>query len=413
MTSTSATDFDLLIAGAGMVGATLAAALTGNGLRIGILDRHPVPAGVCPWQRPQPAFDLRVSAIAPASRDFLAAIDVWPGVVGARFKPYTCMRVWDADGTGAIEFAAGDVHQDALGFIVENSVLLSALHARLGQATDITVLTPETVEERTVEPVTGGGGNHTVLRLGSGRSVSTTLLVGADGPDSPVRRLAGLRTRAWDYPHTAIVATVETGKDHENTAWQRFLTRGPLAFLPLAGPEHAPQRYCSIVWSTLHDEADALMQLSDDAFADRLAKALENRLGQVRLVGPRAHFPLRQCHARDYVGEGVVLVGDAAHTIHPLAGQGVNLGFQDVLALSRALLANGQSGRPLNDPVMLHRYQRERVAHNLAMMAAMEGLQRLFAQEALPIRWLRNEGLTRINRLPWLKQQLIRQASGY
>jgi 2-octaprenylphenol hydroxylase len=240
--------------------------------------------------------------------------------------------------------------------------------------------------------------------------VRTTLVVGADGANSFVRQTLGFKTREWDYHHHAIVCTVETEKPHQHTAWQRFMTSGPVALLPLTANDNA--HFCSIVWSVIPQEAERLMQLSDIEFAAALTQATEACLGKVLGSSQRFSFPLRQRHAVDYVQEGVALVADAAHTIHPLAGQGINLGLQDVRVLAEELLRAKALQQGLGDMQVLSRYQRRRKTDNLMMMAVMEGFQRLFGQSSLLLRWVRNRGMAEVARHPVLKKQLIKQAMG-
>jgi 2-octaprenylphenol hydroxylase len=218
------------------------------------------------------------------------------------------------------------------------------------------------------------------------------------------------QTREWDYGHRAIVATVQVAEPHRDTAWQRFLPSGPLAFLPLPGTEDA--HFCSIVWSVEEQLADRLLELEDEAFCRDLDRAFEGNLGGVIGSGPRFAFPLRQRHAVDYVQPGVALVADAAHTIHPLAGQGINLGLQDVSALAQELIAGRERGISPGRPEVLARYQRRRKGENLLMMGAMDGFKRLFEHQALPARWLRNAGMRGVGRIAPLKQRLMRHAMG-
>jgi 2-octaprenylphenol hydroxylase len=225
-----------------------------------------------------------------------------------------------------------------------------------------------------------------------------------------VRELAGFRTREWDYGHRALVTTVETERGHGATAWQRFLSSGPLAYLPL--PEHDGHHFCSIVWSVEHGLADDLEAMDEEAFRAALGAALEYRLGEVVACSARVCFPLRQRHAIDYIKPGVALVGDAAHTIHPLAGQGINLGLQDVAALADEVLAGVARGEDPGSYQLLRRYQRRRKGENLLMMAAMEGFKNLFGARQLPVRWLRNQGLKWVDRSGPLKYQMMRHAMG-
>ena len=239
------------------------------------------------------------------------------------------MHVWDAEGTGSIHFSAAALGADSLGSIVENSILLARLYERLRQQENLTIISPFT--STVLESETGGG---ILLASESGQRLQTSLLIGADGANSAIRRLAGMSGREWDYGQAALVTTVRTSRSHEHTAWQRFLETGPLAFLPLAAANETGFRHSSIVWSTQPDDAEELLKLPDEQFRSRLSAAIEHRLGEVEWTDRRFQFPLRQRHADSYIKGSIVLVGDAAHTIHPLAGQGVNLGLKDVAVLA-------------------------------------------------------------------------------
>jgi 2-octaprenylphenol hydroxylase len=411
--------YDIVVVGGGLVGASLVLALAERGLRIAVLDTQPLSRQH--WQREEPQagldhFDPRVSAITPASQRFLDSLGVWDAVLERRASPYTDMHVWEADGTGSIHFAAGDIHCEALGHIVENAVLLAALHERLHGVSGVELLAPVSLESLERLPVPGpldADQSRTVLTLADGRSLRARVLVAADGANSRVRELAGFELSEWDYEHHAIVTTVRTSLPHQRTAAQRFMDDGVLAFLPLqTAPGVDDQHYCSIVWSVLPERAAKLMLLSDVEFAGALEVAIESRFGQIEHVDPRFSVPLRQRHARHYVQEGIALIGDAAHTIHPLAGQGVNLGFQDASALASQLLqALARQDEPGSLQV-LRRYQRQRIGHNLGMMWVMEGFKRLYADQALPLRWLRNAGMAGLDRTVLLKSRIMRSAMG-
>lgn len=425
--SESDNSVDVVICGAGMVGLALALALVPSGLRLALLDRGPpspatahwlpTDTGLCPPQALReslslPTFGTRVSALTPASRDLLAGLGVWPLLEQLRVCPYTDMRVWDADGTGAIHFASNELHLPCLGHIAENMLITQALNAALTGHTAVRRFQPDTLValERHVDRK---GGSEQVLTLASGAELHCRLLIGADGASSQVRELAGFPVRSWDYGHRALVATVRTERPHQNTAWQRFMTTGPLAFLPLTLPgSHEQHHYCSIVWSCIPALAEELLALDDGAFARRLEQAFEARLGAIATVSPRSSFPLRQLHANDYVREGIALVGDAAHVIHPLAGQGVNLGFADVRSLAAVLMAAGARDDDPASAQVLGRYQRQRKPANLGMMLTMEGFKRVFGSEQLTLRWLRNTGLKTAAALTPLKHEMMSRAMG-
>lgn len=391
---------DLIIVGAGMVGSALALALQEQGLDILLIDGGPL--SVKPFD-PAAPFEPRVSALSIASQRVLERLGVWPGIVARRSSPYAEMRVWDGCGTGQIHFSAASVHAEALGHIVENRVVQDALLERLHDG-PVGLLNNARLEQLR------RSGDDWLLTLTDGRQLRTPLLIAADGANSAVRRLAGCATREWDYLHHAIVTSVRCSEPHQATAWQRFTDDGPLAFLPLAGP--AGEHWCSIVWSATPGEAERLMALDDGGFCVELGKAFEHRLGSVLHADPRLRIPLRQRHAKRYVEAGLALIGDAAHSIHPLAGQGVNLGFLDAAVLAEVLLHARARGERLADERVLSRYERRRMPHNLAMMAAMEGFERLFQADPLPLRWLRNAGLDWVDELPEAKALFVRQALG-
>ncbi|MFP6799069.1 MAG: 2-octaprenyl-3-methyl-6-methoxy-1,4-benzoquinol hydroxylase [Pseudomonas sp.] len=391
---------DLIIVGAGMVGSALALALQDQGLEVLLVDGGPL--SVKPFD-PQAAFEPRVSALSAASQRILERLGVWDGIAARRACPYGEMQVWDGSGTGQIHFSAASVHAESLGHIVENRVVQDALLERLHDSS-IGLLPGARLEQLR------RSGDGWLLSLNDGRELRAPLLIAADGANSAVRRLAGCATREWDYLHHAIVTSVRCAKPHQATAWQRFTDDGPLAFLPLAGPEC--EHWCSIVWSVTPTEAERLMALDDAGFRRVLGFAFEHRLGEVLHADARVCIPLRQRHAKRYVEDGLALIGDAAHSIHPLAGQGVNLGFLDVAVLAEVLLHAAQRGERLGDVKVLSRYERRRMPHNLAMMAAMEGFERLFQADPLPVRWLRNSGLNWVDELPEAKALFVRQALG-
>ena len=416
--------YDIVIIGAGLVGQSLAAALaSGNpALTVALID----PALATPPDLPPellPAlpdlaasgldsFDLRVSALTARSQHLLTAIGAWQWIRPARRQPYTHMTVWDAEGTGEVNFDAADLHVPCLGHIIENRETLAGLRQRLTACPAVTLITQPV---RYLDSRRADGLTPVVLERGSGQdsggqrdTLLASLVVGADGAHSRVRQWVGLPTSEWDYQHQALVATVSTERPMAATAWQRFRPQGPLALLPMP----TNPRLASIVWSTSDTEANTLMALDNADFCTALSAAFEQRLGAITACSPRAAIPLRQRHARRYWQDGVVLAGDAAHTIHPLAGQGVNLGFKDVEVLAEEILAAVARGISPGHDQVLARYQRRRQLDNLATMAAMEGFKRLFAADAPLIRLLRNSGMTQFDRLLPVKQHVMMQAMG-
>jgi len=394
---------DIVIVGGGIAGLAAAAALAQAGLSLLLVEAHALPD--FPEQPGDGVddFDPRVSALTLRSIAFLEALGAWDAVVARRQCPYRHMAVWDAEGTGAIDFDAAELGARSLGTIVENRLLTAALGERVRATPAIEVRAPAKLADATRS-------EHGVcLRLDGGEELHCSLLIAADGALSPSRELFGFRTREWDYHHRAVVTTAAFAQGHEHTAWQRFLPTGPLALLPLPAPD---DRLCSIVWSIEEDLADALLERDDAGFCEALGEASEYRLGKVLACARRYAFPLRQRHAVDYVQEGVALVADAAHTIHPLAGQGINLGLADVEVLTEELLRAVRLGISPGSLAVLRRYQRRRKGDNLSMMAAMDGFKRLFGSDIPALRWARNEGLRRVSGVPALKRRIMRHAMG-
>lgn len=397
-------DFDVIIVGGGIAGTALALALVKTSLRILLLE-----AAVKEFNHSDVsaadvnAFDNRVSALTEGSRRFLDDLGAWADMALKRVSPYSKMTVWDAEGTAQLNFDCREVSQSWLGHIVENRVIVSSLLNQVMKYPSITVRQNVRVKSVLL------GESFSTLVLQDDSSITASLVVGADGANSFLRQAAGFITREWDYGHKAIVCTVKTELPHQKTAWQRFMPEGPLAFLPLHDAE-ARHQFSSIVWSTLPENADRLMQLDNAEFSLQLERSFESRLGKIIDVGSRQCFPLRQRHAVDYCKQGIALIADAAHTIHPLAGQGINLGLKDVRVLAEELIRADQRNLNPGSLDVLSRYQRRRKADNLTTMAAMDGFKQIFARKELPLRWLRNTGMRWVSDIPVLKRALIRQA---
>jgi 2-octaprenylphenol hydroxylase len=398
-------DYDVIIVGAGMVGAS-AACLLSKAVR----GKHLTPIKIAlveanvvlPFNEDD--FDPRVAAITEKSRKLLARCDAWSTIENLRVSPYVSMEVWDAESTGKISFDSCSIHEANLGHIVESTVVVEALLEKIDQLDNIDFICPASISnyDRCNEEIT--------VVLDDGRTMTAALLIGADGGNSKVRRHFNFECKEWDYQQEAIVATVKTQNSNQKTAWQRFTPSGPLALLPLN--KQSNLQYSSVVWSQDSPSANALAALDDAQFCIELTKASESCLGEILSVGPRYSFPLRQRHAIHYVQERVALIGDSAHTVHPLAGQGVNLGFSDVEVLIEELERALLRGIDVGDKKILKRYQRRRKPENLAIMALMEVFKRLFAADQLSLRFLRSKGMSQLDGIRPLKNEIIRRAMG-
>ena len=383
--------FDIVVVGGGPVGAATAVALAQQGFAVALLER-----GSAPPAYDAADYDLRVYALAPHSARLLDGLGAWPNISSRRTSPYSGMRVWERGAEHALSFDCADSGRAELGWIVEHSLVVDALWARLEGVVRY---------ERAAVESARFGDSGTVLRLADGRELRARLVVAADGADSQLRGLAGIDTVGWGYAQRAIVCHVRTQQPHRAIAWQRFLSSGPLAFLPLADGR------CSIVWSAEEDLARELLALDDAAFMSRLAQALEHALGEVVQTTARVSFPLRLLHAQDYARAGLVLVGDAAHAIHPLAGQGVNLGFADVEQLVATLVEARDAGRDWSGLRNLQRYARARKAANLEMLTLTEGLYRAFRLRLPGLKAALGLGMEAVGKLGPLKAWLARQAA--
>ncbi len=403
-------DFDLAIVGAGVVGCSLARLFAETPLRISLIEAHtaaPPPAVVAEPGTPSD-FSARTAALSPASRTLLERVGAWQLLPPARICPYAQMRVWDADGSGGVCFDAAELSatDTALGWIVEQDAIEHSLSQLVASQDGLQLLRGTGLSALQL-PLVEGEPAH--LSLADGSRLSAALVIGADGARSAVRKLAGIDHRVWDCRQTAIAVVAQTERVHQDTAWQRFTEHGPLAFLPLAG---GGGHFCSVVWSADSDVATALLALEDSAFCRALARSFEHRLGVVRAVGSRVSFALSQRHAEDYARPGCVLVGDAVRAVHPLAGQGLNLGLTDVAVLGEELLRWRRSGGAMGALQPLLRYQRRCREHNLAMLGSMAGLQQLFAARHPLLRLARNEGLRWVDRSPALKRFFAHRAMG-
>ena len=385
---------DIAIVGGGIVGLTLAAALKKSELNIAVIDKK---ASHQPLAEKPTA---RVSAINQANIAALQQLDVWEHVQQDRASAYTHMHVWDKDSFGDIHFACDEMGSDTLGVIMENQALVNGLSDAVSAQPNVQLVTAG------IERVLAGP-NQTMLMLDNNDAISCRLLVGADGGNSYVRKQAGFPITFKDYEHTAIVANIRTKEPHNKVARQAFTPTGPLALLPMADPH-----VCSIVWSESPDAAGALMSMDDTDFCNALSAASNSVLGTASLETQRVSFPLTMRYAREWAKNGVVLVGDAAHTIHPLAGQGANLGMQDALALAELLMQLEAQNKDIGLHKHLRPYERSRKTEAMKMIAAMDGFKFLFDGDDPIKKLIRGIGLTATNKLDVVKNAFVSHAMG-
>ena len=385
---------DVVVAGGGMVGAATALALSREGLEVMVVEaREPAP-----WD-PDAEVDLRVVALAPSSARLLDDIGAWQPILARRANAYRHMHVWDAAHGAALDFDAADLDRESLGWIVENALVQHVLW----QALDAAGVRRE-CPARVVAFTASGEGVR--VTLDDDRHLDARLLVAADGAASPLRATAGIGTRGRDYAQRGVVAHVRFERQHQDTAWQRFLADGPLALLPLADGR------CSIVWTLPEARAREVLALDDAAFRDALGVASDFRLGRVTACSPRAGFPLRLQLAERYHAERLALIGDAAHVVHPLAGQGVNLGLRDVAELRDAVAAAYQAGRDIGSDAVLRRYARRRRSADTLDAWSFDALQRVYASDLAPAIALRGWGVLAVDRCKPLKRRLAAHAAG-
>jgi 2-octaprenylphenol hydroxylase len=400
MNSCAGRDFDVVIVGGGVIGAVMARLLIARGLtsagRVAVVaDRFAAAAAAdADW-------DLRVFALSRASQRLLAACDVWDSLPAQRMLAYERMCVWDAGGTPrgdrSLSFDCAEIGEPNLGFIVEGRALQwHCLQA--ARAAGAVLIEASVAAIRTSEADVG-------IRLGDGRELRSQLLAAADGPQSRIREILGIETSGHSYHQDALIAHVRTARSHENTAWQRFLATGPVAFLPL------PDGRSSIVWSTARAEAARLRALDGEQFGAALTAAGGEVLGDCDLTTSLASFPLKLQYAVEYARPRAVLLGDAAHVVHPLAGQGLNLGLLDCAALADVLGQAGTGGY-FGEHRLLRRYERWRRSENLMAAGALDGLERLFSNTDPVTVGVRTAGLNAVGKLPFVKRRLAQRALG-
>ncbi|MBS3964409.1 MAG: FAD-dependent monooxygenase [Methylomonas sp.] len=385
--------FDVVIVGGGMVGAAVACCLGGSDLQVAVIETQQPEAF-----SPEQPHDLRVSALSIASHKILETVGAWQAVEAKRLCPFKRMRVWET--AGDTTFNSDDIGAPELGFIVENRITQLALLERLTAFDNVELIMPTRIVDMAYD------GHSAAVTLGDGRVLQAQLLVAADGGQSKIRQTVGIGVTGWDYNQHALVIYVETGYPQQDITWQRFVPTGPQAFLPLPGS------YGSIVWYQSPDEVRRLQSLPLDRLKAELVAAFPDCLGEIRQILGATSFPLKRQHAQAYVKPGLALVGDAAHMINPLAGQGVNIGLLDAAALAEVVLEARHRGKNIGDVSVLRRYEAMRRTENLKMMTVMDAFYHSFSNDIFPVKFIRNLGLGLAQRLSPVRNKVMRAAMG-
>ncbi|KAF3980590.1 MAG: 2-octaprenyl-3-methyl-6-methoxy-1,4-benzoquinol hydroxylase [Methylococcales symbiont of Iophon sp. n. MRB-2018] len=387
-------EFDIAIIGGGMVGATAGCCLGGSKLKVAVIEQI-IPHS---FALDQP-HDLRVSALNIASQTILQQIGAWKGVLNRRYCPFKRMRVWET--AGDTEFNCKDINRNELGFIVENRIIQLALLDRLAELDNIELIAPATIKK-----IDYDGIQPTAIELDDGSKITAKVIVAADGGNSRVRKLVNIGVTSWDYKQHAMVISIETDYEQQDITWQRFLPSGPQAFLPLSG------NCGSLVWYNSAEVIKRLKSLSNKALIAEISAAFPKCLGTIKQVLAVSSFPLKRQHAQQYIKTGVALVGDAAHMINPLAGQGVNIGLLDAAVLAEVLIDAHVKGEDLADMGVLNRYEEMRRNKNLGMMTVMDAFYRVFSNDTMPLKFIRNLGLGMVERVFPAKNKIMRIATG-
>ena len=386
--------YDVVVIGAGVVGLAAALMSSRQGLNVAIVEAHAAKL----WQQDHP--DLRVYALALDNQQLLEELDVWSAIQSKRIMPYKAMTVFDEVYGNPLQFKASDLGRDVLGYIVENNLLVDVLWHKVQQDKNIIVYCPDKIESILNQE------NEVEVGLKSGVKLISQIVIGADGALSKLRDLLNIDTDAHDYQQQGIVAYIQTEQPHQDTAWQRFLSTGPLAFLPVS------EKLCSIVWTLPKDRAAELLQASSEVFCNALDTAFAGTLGKTKLISERAAFPLKRLLAKTMLQGRALLLGDAAHAVHPLAGQGVNLGLRDVAALQKSFENSKIKNTDALSVKTLNRWAMQRYSENAIATYAFENINRVFSNDNFALSLLRGPILGIGNKITPLKNALAKYAAG-
>jgi len=403
--------FEVLVVGGGLAGLSMSVALASAGVSVAVIDREDPDAAVAA------PYDGRSSALARGSQQVLATVGVWP-FLAAQAQPILDIRVSDGRiGRAASRLFLHYDHQDVtgepLGYIVENRVTRQAFQTLLPSLPTLTRFAPNELAEleRGADASGGRGQNKVQAVLKDGQRITADLVIAADGRNSMLRQAAGIRSTSWDYPQCGIVGTVHHERPHEGVAHEHFLPSGPFALLPMVDDEAGDHR-SSLVWTESRELTPHMLALDEADFSEQMQRRFGDSLGTLRMPGKRWSYPLSLMHAERYAGHRLALIGDAAHAIHPIAGQGFNLGLKDVAALSECIVDARRLGLDIASSQVLERYERWRRFDNMALIAATDGLNRLFSNDLPPVRLARDLGLAAVNRMPGLKRFFMNHAMG-
>ena len=408
---TNNTDFDLIIIGGGLVGASLACALENASLRIAIIEAFPFKSDDSEYQ---PAFDARSVALSYTSKQVFAGMGLWSSINTLGVAAIKKIHISDRGHAGVTRLNADDEKVDALGYVVETRVIGKALFDRLRKQENVTLIAPAKlknfeinadVASATIEITNENG-------LVESKVLTTKLLVAADGDDSFVRRLSGVRIKQRNYEQSAVIANIATDKPHDNQAFERFTDSGPIALLPMAATENEKNRY-SLVWTINSSEQEEMMTWSDETFLEKLKARFGERAGQFTHVSARYVYPLSLMRAKEHVRERLAIIGNAAHTLHPVAGQGFNLGLRDVAALSQVVMDASREKKDIGDLAILQTYADWRGRDHIQTAMATDSIVRIFSNNFLPLAALRNLGLLVVDLVPPLKKIFARHAMGF